>query len=113
MRTDYEKILKDGLLLVTDTWDALKKDLRWNSADVDKVFTHQVSAVHSRLLFETVALDRSKGFSTLEYLGNIGSVSLPITMAIGIDQGHLNPGDKVVMMGAGSGLVCLMLGLEW
>jgi 3-oxoacyl-[acyl-carrier-protein] synthase-3 len=113
MRTDYERILKNGLQLAPDTWEATKQELGWRNPDVDRVFTHQVSTVHSRLLFKALVLDDAKTFSTVEYLGNIGSVSLPITVAIGIDQGCLKPGDKVAMLGIGSGLVCLMLGLEW
>jgi 3-oxoacyl-[acyl-carrier-protein] synthase III len=113
MHTDYEGVLKNGLSLAPDTWEDIKRELGWNNSDIDRFFTHQVSAVHSKLLFKTLGLDGAKDFSTVEYLGNIGSVSLPITMAIGIDQGCLNPGDKVAMLGIGSGLVCLMLGLEW
>jgi len=113
MRTDYEGVLKNGLKLAPDTWENTKQELGWKNSDVDRFFTHQVSAVHSKLLFKTLGLDDAKDFSTVEYLGNIGSVSLPITMAIGIDQGRLNPGDKVAMLGIGSGIVCLMLGLEW
>jgi len=113
MRTKSEALLKNGMRLAPDTWESTKQELGWNNSDVDRFFTHQVSAVHSRLLFKTLGLDNEKNFSTVEYLGNIGSVSLPITMAIGIDQGRLNPGDKVAMMGIGSGIVCLMLGLEW
>jgi 3-oxoacyl-[acyl-carrier-protein] synthase III len=113
MRTDYEGVLKNGLKLAPDTWENTKQELGWKNSDVDRFFTHQVSAVHSKLLFKALGLDDAKDFSTVEYLGNIGSVSLPITMAIGIDQGCLNPGDKVAMLGIGSGLVCLMLGLEW
>jgi 3-oxoacyl-[acyl-carrier-protein] synthase-3 len=113
MHTDYEGVLKNGLKLAPDTWENTKQELGWKNSDVDRFFTHQVSAVHSKLLFKTLGLDDAKDFSTVEYLGNIGSVSLPITMAIGIDQGCLNPGDKVAMLGIGSGIVCLMLGLEW
>ncbi|MCJ7670099.1 MAG: 3-oxoacyl-ACP synthase III [Dehalococcoidia bacterium] len=113
MRTDYEGVLKNGLKLAPDTWENTKQELGWKNSDVDRFFTHQVSAVHSKLLFKTLGLDDAKDFSTVEYLGNIGSVSLPITMAIGIDQGCLNRGDKVAMLGIGSGIVCLMLGLKW
>jgi 3-oxoacyl-[acyl-carrier-protein] synthase-3 len=113
MRTDYEGVLRNGLKLAPDTWEATKQELGWRNSDVDKVFTHQVSTVHGKLLFKTLGLDEAKNFSTVEYLGNIGSVSLPITMAIGIDQGCLKSGDKVATLGIGSGLVCLMLGLEW
>jgi 3-oxoacyl-[acyl-carrier-protein] synthase-3 len=113
MRTDYEGVLKNGLRLAPDTWEDTKQVLGWRNSDVDRFFTHQVSAAHSKLLFKTLGLDDTKDFSTVEYLGNIGSVSLPITMAIGIDQDCLKPGDKVAMLGIGSGLVCLMLGLKW
>jgi 3-oxoacyl-[acyl-carrier-protein] synthase III len=113
MHTKSTELLKNGAKLAPDTWEAIKRELEWRNPDVDRFFTHQVSAVHSRLLFQTLELDKTKDFSTVEYLGNIGSVSLPITMAIGIEQGCLSPGDKVAMMGIGSGIVCLMLGLEW
>jgi 3-oxoacyl-[acyl-carrier-protein] synthase III len=113
MHTASRELLKNGAKLAPDTWEAIKQELVWRNSDVDRFFTHQVSAVHSRLLFKTLGLDKTKDFPTVEYLGNIGSVSLPITMAIGIDQNCLNPGDKVAMMGIGSGIVCLMLGLEW
>jgi len=113
MRTEYEGVLKNGLRLAPDTWEAIKHELGWSNSGVGKFFTHQVSTVHSRLLFEALRLDSSRDFSTVEYLGNIGSVSLPITAAIGIEQGRLDPGDTVAMLGIGSGLVCLMLGLEW
>jgi 3-oxoacyl-[acyl-carrier-protein] synthase III len=113
MRTDSTELLKNGAKLVPDTWEGTKQELGWKDSDVDRFFTHQVSAVHSRRLFRTLGLDKTKDFSTVEYLGNIGSVSLPIAMAIGIDQSCLKPGNKVAMMGIGSGIVCLMLGVEW
>jgi len=113
MRTSSTQLLRNGAKLATDTWEAAKRELAWSNSDVDRFFTHQVSAVQSKLFFKTLGLDKSKDFPTVEYLGNIASVSLPITMAIGIDQGRVNPGDRVAMLGIGSGLVCLMLGLEW
>jgi 3-oxoacyl-[acyl-carrier-protein] synthase-3 len=113
MSTDSEGILRNGLELAADTWRALKKELRWHNADVDKVFCHQVTAVHQQMLFETLRLDSSKGFSSVEYLGNIGPVSLPITLAIALDNNQLNAGDRVAMLGIGSGLSCIMLGVKW
>jgi 3-oxoacyl-[acyl-carrier-protein] synthase-3 len=113
MSTDYTGILNNGVALAAETWEAFQQELGWNHKDVDKVFTHQVSSVHHELLFHTLGLDESKGFSTVEYLGNIASCSLPISLAIAIDEGHVNAGDRVVMMAAGSGLCVIMLGLEW
>ena len=113
MSTDYTGILQNGAVLAVETWKAFQRELGWNGTDVDKVFTHQVSSVHKQMLFSILGLDESKGFSTVEYLGNIASCSLPISLAIGIEQGRVNAGDRVLMMSGGSGLCGIMLGLEW
>jgi 3-oxoacyl-[acyl-carrier-protein] synthase III len=113
MHANSEGILRNALPLAMEAWNAFQTEMGWRADDIDKVFTHQVSAVHQTLLLETLKLDKSKGFSTVEYLGNVGSVSLPVSVAIGIENGHLKPGDKAAMMAAGSGLNCIMLGLEW
>jgi 3-oxoacyl-[acyl-carrier-protein] synthase-3 len=60
-----------------------------------------------------VGLDLAKDFSTFETLGNMGSASLPATLALAVDAGAVRPGDRVALMGIGSGLNCMMLALEW
>ena len=113
MHADFEGILTNGLALAADTWKAFQRELRWENDDVSKVFCHQVSSIHQEMVFRALGLDKSKGFATVNYLGNVGACSLPISVAIGIEQGHLNGGDKATMLGIGSGLSCIMLGLEW
>ena len=113
MHADFQGILKNGLPLSVETWMAFQRELGWREPDVDWFFAHQVSSVYQEALFRALGLDESKGFSTVDYLGNIGSCSLPISLAIGIEKGHINAGDKVVMMAAGSGLCTVALGLEW
>ncbi len=113
MRTDFQGVLDNGLKLADKTWKALKNKLKWKSSEIDKVFCHQVSVVHQNLLFDRLGLDSSKGSSSVEYLGNVGPVSLPITLAISADEGHLNAGSRVAMLGIGSGLSSIMLGVKW
>ncbi|MDY6864301.1 MAG: 3-oxoacyl-ACP synthase III [Thermodesulfobacteriota bacterium] len=113
MQTNAEELIKNGHLLALDTWEATKKELGWSNEDVDKVSCHQIGATQRKPLLDLLGLDLSKDFSTAHYLGNIGSVSLPITFAIGVEEGFIEQSDKVAMLGIGSGLVCLMLGVEW
>jgi 3-oxoacyl-[acyl-carrier-protein] synthase III len=113
MHADFAGILKNGLGLAYETWQAFQKEMGWRNGDVDRVFTHQVSVVHQEMLFQTLALDESKGFSTVEYLGNIGSCALPISFSIAVEEGRVKAGDKVLMMAGGSGLASIMIGLQW
>ena len=62
---------------------------------------------------ESLGLDPVKNFETLAQLGNVGSVSAPITMAMAVEQGQLVPGQRAAILGIGSGINCLMLGVEW
>ena len=64
-------------------------------------------------MYENVGLDLEKDFSTLEFLGNTGSASLPTTLAMGIEKNVLKTGDKAALLGIGCGLNCLMMGIEW
>ena len=113
MATDSEKLMREGCALAGKTWQATKEILQWNNEDVDRVFCHQVGSMQRKLMYETVGLDPKKDFSSLETLGNTGAASLPVTLAIGNEQQPIKKGEKVILLGIGSGLNCLMLGIDW
>jgi 3-oxoacyl-[acyl-carrier-protein] synthase-3 len=113
METDSEALLHAGINLAERTWQETKRVLGWTNADVRKTFTHQVGRAHRRLLYERLDLDLALDFSTVEFLGNTGAAALPLTAAIGIERGLVHPGDKVALLGIGSGLNALMFGLQW
>lgn len=113
MTTDSETLLHEGCTLARSTWEKTRHLLGWTNAMVHRVFCHQVGSAHRKLLYKTLELDAGKDFSTVEYLGNTGSASLPTTMAIGTEQSPPKSGDNIAMLGIGSGLNCLMLGVKW
>jgi 3-oxoacyl-[acyl-carrier-protein] synthase-3 len=113
MMTDSTGILKFGVELGLRTWKAFLTRLGWAQDMVDKVICHQVGATHRDLILQALGIARDKEYSTYEYLGNIGTVSLPLTAALAEEREFLLPGDRVGFLGIGSGLNCLMLGVEW
>jgi acyl-CoA:acyl-CoA alkyltransferase len=113
MKTDSVGVLKFGVELGIQTFAALKKELQWDASLPDKVICHQVGAAHQRTILNSIGIDASKDFVTFPYLGNIGTVSLPITAAIAAERAFLQSGDIVGFLGIGSGLNCIMLGIQW
>jgi 3-oxoacyl-[acyl-carrier-protein] synthase-3 len=113
METDSVEVLQNGVILGVETFDAFRKELSWPDDKPDKIICHQVGATHQRTLLESIGIPKEKDFTTFEYLGNIGTVSLPITAAIAEERAFLVPGDWVGLLGIGSGLNCLMLGIKW
>jgi len=112
MLTDAELLLEAGLKVASRGWDRFSHLLGWSRESIDRIICHQVGRTHQRRLLETLKLDLSKDFSTFETLGNVGSVSLPITFARAVHQGIVKRGDRVAMLGIGSGLSAMMLGVE-
>jgi 3-oxoacyl-[acyl-carrier-protein] synthase III len=113
METDSEKLMLEGCRLAGRTWNRTREVLGWKNENVNRVFCHQVGKGHRKLMYENVGLDIEKDFSTLEFLGNTGSASLPVTLAMGVEKGFMEKGDKAALLGIGSGLNCLMMGVEW
>ncbi len=112
METDSETLLHAGNALAGTTWAAFLEELDWSTGDVERVVTHQVGAAHAKLLFATLGLDRALDYPTVQRLGNIGSVSLPITFDLAERDGHIGTGQRVALLGIGSGLHCCMLGVS-
>ena len=113
MRTDATAVLKNGVELARGTWKSFLTTLGWTPQQVDKVICHQVGGPHRAAVLKAFGVNEDKDYSTYEHLGNIGTVSLPLTAALADERGFLNKGDKVGFLGIGSGLNCLMLGWEW
>jgi 3-oxoacyl-[acyl-carrier-protein] synthase III len=113
MQTDSEQLLLAGVALAGDTWRDFQAASGWDASAIQRFIGHQVGSGHRRQLYERLGLDLAKDFSTFETLGNMGSVSLPATLAAAVDAGTVRPGDRVALFGIGSGLNCMMLALEW
>ena len=64
-------------------------------------------------MLSTLGVPEAKDFSSFERLGNMGTVSVPLTARLADEQGFLRPGDRVGYLGIGSGLNCLMLALQY
>ncbi len=111
METESERLMHAGNALAERTWAAFLEELDWRAGSIDRTVTHQVGIAHRRLLLETLGLDPERDFPTVETLGNIGSVSLPITFALAEEAGFIEAGQRVAMLGIGSGLHCSMLGV--
>lgn len=113
MYTDSVSVLRYGVELGLRTWGAFLQRLGWAADSVDKIICHQVGSGHRDSILKTLGIAEEKEFSTYQYLGNMGTVSLPLTAALAEEREFLRPGDRVGFLGIGSGLNCLMLGIEW
>jgi acyl-CoA:acyl-CoA alkyltransferase len=110
MQTDLKGLLDAGLDLSTALWTDAAEDFDW-SEGMDRYVIHQVSQVHTEALCERLGIDPDRVPRTFPTRGNIGPVSVPFTLASQADT--LAEGDRVLLMGIGSGLNASCLELVW
>lgn len=113
MCTDAESLLDSGCQLAAETWSDFTRLLGWSAGALDRIFCHQVGSTHRDRILQALGLDPKKDFSTFETLGNVGSASLPLTMAMGVERDPPAAGANIGLLGIGSGLSSVMLGVQW
>ena len=111
LHTEPTLVLKHGVELGIKTWLAFKEESGWNSKTTDRTICHQVGKAHRHAILSSLDLNPDNDYVTYPWLGNIGSVSLPITAAIAHENGFIRPGQRVGFLGIGSGLNCMILGV--
>ena len=113
MATDAEALMREGIAAGEAAFGRFLDEMGWTVDDVDKTFCHQVGRAHRKLMLEAFGIDPALDYTTLERLGNTGAVALPMAAALGIADGHLQSNDRVGLLGIGSGINVVMLGLDW
>ena len=113
MNTDAEALMLAGNELARETWARFRTEFEIEARPIDRYLTHQVGVRHRQLLLETLGMDPRRDFPTVETLGNIGSVSLPLGLSMAEEAGFIESGQRLAMFGIGSGLHCLMLAIDW
>ncbi len=93
----------------TEMMPATYRDLDWQPQDVDYMICHQVGKKSVTDLCEISSVPLEKTPLTYMYLGNTASCSIPIAL----DYANAKRGDRILMMGGGSGLASFQGGLIW
>lgn len=113
MVTDTRQLLIQGMQLAQKTFLAAKEAMGWAVHELDQFVVHQVSKVHTQTLIQSFGIDPKKVMTIFGEHGNIGPASVPIVLSKLRQAGQLNKGDRIALLGIGSGLNCTMSEVVW
>jgi 3-oxoacyl-[acyl-carrier-protein] synthase-3 len=113
MRTDTTGLLSAGLGLATRTFARAERELGWAVHELDHVVMHQVSRVHTEHLARALGVPLERVPVIYPEHGNVGPASVPMTLAGAAESGRVRRGERVALMGIGSGLNCAMAEVIW
>ena len=110
MKTDSKGLLDAGLELSSGLWAEASGEFGWD-AGISRYFVHQISQVHTDAICQRLGIDPDRVPRSFPEYGNIGPASVPFTLAGGRED--LQPGDRILLMGIGSGLNASCLEISW
>lgn len=113
MRTDSVALLSHGVALGKRTFEAFLDEMRWSVEDIDLSIGHQVGKVHQEKILAALGIDPQAEHCSYPELGNTGSAAVLLTLADALNQGRVERGHKIALLGIGSGLNCMMMGVQW
>lgn len=113
MVTDTRMLLLEGMKLATKTFAAAKQALGWAVDEMDQFVIHQVSRPHTQAFIKAFGIDPKKVMTIFSEHGNIGPASVPIVLSKLKELGKLKKGDRIALLGIGSGLNCTMAEVVW
>jgi len=73
-------------------------------SDIDLLIPHQANLRIIELARRHLGLPEDKVFINVDRYGNTSAASIPIALCEAIEEGQINEGDKLVMVGFGGGL---------
>jgi 3-oxoacyl-[acyl-carrier-protein] synthase-3 len=113
MDTDSERLMAEGIATGKAAFEHLLTETGWRRDQLDRTVCHQVGARHRISMLDAMGLDADRDSVTFPKLGNTGSVALPLTLAAAAVNGELTTGDRLALLGIGSGINSVMLASRW
>lgn len=113
MVTQASALLVAGLELAAQTYEKVKAERDWHKKDFRHYIMHQVGEVHLRKFAEIIGIPHEKVPRIFPEFGNVGPASIPLTLAKVAERGEIQAGDRLALMGIGSGLNCAMMEVIW
>jgi len=113
MDTDSTSLMFAGIELAGKTWKKAHEYFGWNIDQIDELVLHQVSKVHTTQLVAALDLPMSKILPIYPEYGNVGPAAVPMALSQVVKLGRVRKGNRVALMGIGSGLNCAMAEVIW
>ena len=113
MTTNPTKLLSEGVALAQRTWVDVANVLPLTPDTVKEYALHQVGAANHDAILQALKIPPTKAVRLYIDNGNVGACGVPLSLATLVQKGRVQQGDRVALMGIGSGLNVMMMGVEW
>ncbi len=110
---DGRKVFRLVLETIPEFFEQTMKDSGLTLDDLSLVIPHQASGAGMELVRRKLNIDSSKYMDILAKHGNMIAASIPLALHYAIEQGRIERGEKVMLMGTSAGMSIGIVVLEY
>ncbi|MEC0229324.1 beta-ketoacyl-ACP synthase III [Paenibacillus alba] len=107
------EVFKFAVRIMGNAADEALRKAGWEKADIDLLVPHQANMRIIQASLNRLELTDDKCMINLDKYGNMSAASIPVALAEAAEQGRLNEGDRIVLVGFGGGLTWGASALVW
>ncbi|KRF31975.1 beta-ketoacyl-ACP synthase III [Paenibacillus sp. Soil787] len=107
------EVFKFAVRIMGNAADEVLRKAGWEKADIDLLVPHQANMRIIQSSLNRLELTDDKCMINLDKYGNMSAASIPVALAEAVEQGRLNEGDRLVLVGFGGGLTWGAAALVW
>ena len=108
-----KKLLTEGVALAKRTWKQVHSIVNLQPEWTKEYALHQVGRTNHDSVIQSLQIPPNKALRIYIDHGNVGACGVPLTLAKLIESQRVQNGDRIGLMGIGSGLNVMMLGVQW
>jgi acyl-CoA:acyl-CoA alkyltransferase len=113
MTTNPTKLLSEGVKLAQKTWEDISPVIDIRPEHIKEYALHQVGRANHDAVLQALRLPPNKAVRLYIDHGNVGACGVPFSLASLVEKNRIERGDRAALMGIGSGLNVMMLGVQW
>ena len=110
---DGSEVFKFAVKIMASTSQRVLEKTGLKSEDIDLLIPHQANIRIINSAAKRLNLPKEKVFVNVDKYGNTSAASIPIALCEARDQGLLEKGKNVILVGFGAGLTWAAIALKW
>jgi len=110
---DGKKVFKWAVERMSEKFEELLKINNLQSSDIDYFVPHSANLRIIEAICSNINIEKSKILHSLTRFGNTCSASIPLAIDLGIKEGRVKQGDRLLLLGFGGGLTYSGVVIDW
>lgn len=113
LKVSMTPLVDEAISMGEAMFPAFMEKLNWDRSDIKACVSHQASTSQIQRMAGYMDVDPALFVETISTMGNLISGNATVGLHLLAERQQVKPGDKLVLVGGGSGIVGSHMGLVW